>query len=114
MLLPEPAAGSAAFFLAWLFLFWTVREAVKASGHSGWHIVFAQGAIAATMAASRQPQALQVSTAVSVAEASSPDGHFTPEHNALGLQFEFHFCLFVAFILPNPPECQKTQGTISE
>ena len=45
---------------------------------------------------------------------SNPDGHFTPEHNALGLQFEFHFCLFVAFILPNRHEYRKTQGTISE
>lgn len=63
-LLPEPAAGWAAFFLAWLFLFWTVREAVKAAGHSGWCIVFAQAAIAAMMAASGRAQALQVSTAL--------------------------------------------------
>lgn len=63
-LLPEPVAGWAAFFAAWLFLFWTVREAIKATGHSGWRIVLAQVAIAATMAASGQPQALQVSTAL--------------------------------------------------
>ncbi len=63
-LLPEPAAGWAAFFAAWLFLFWTVREAVKASGHSGWRIVLAQIALAAMMAASGRPQALQVSTAL--------------------------------------------------
>ena len=63
-LLPEPAAGCAAVFLAWLFLFWTVREAVKASGHSGWRIVFAQVAIAAMMAVSGVARVLQVSTAL--------------------------------------------------
>jgi hypothetical protein len=63
-LLPEPLAGWTAFFAAWLFLFWAVREAVKASGHSGWRIVFAQVSIAAMMAVSGQPQVLQVSTAL--------------------------------------------------
>ncbi len=63
-LLPEPAAGWAAFFVAWLFVFWTVREAVKATGLSGWRIVMAQAAIAAMMAVSRQPQALQIVTAL--------------------------------------------------
>ena len=63
-LLPEPAAGWAAFFAAWLFVFWTVREAVKATGQSGWRILFAQVAIAAMMAVSGQPQALQIATAL--------------------------------------------------
>ena len=63
-LLPEPAAGGAAFFVAWLFVFWAVREAVKATGHSGWRIVLAQTAIAGMMAVSRQPQALQIATAL--------------------------------------------------
>lgn len=63
-LLPEPAAGWTAFFSACLFLFWTVREAIKASGHSGWRIVFAQVAIAAMMGVSGLPQVLQVSTAL--------------------------------------------------
>ena len=63
-LLPEPAAGWAAFFVAWLFVFWTVREAVKATGQSGWRIVMAQAAIAGMMAVSRQPQALQIVTAL--------------------------------------------------
>ncbi len=63
-LLPEPAAGWAAFFAAWLFVFWAVREAVKATGHSGWRIALAQAAIAGMMAVSRQPQALQTATAL--------------------------------------------------
>lgn len=63
-LLPEPVAGSAAFFVAWLFVFWAVREAVKATGQSGWRIVFAQAAIAGMMAAARHPLALQTATAL--------------------------------------------------
>lgn len=63
-LLPEPAAGWAAFFAAWLFVFWAVREAVKATGQSGWRIVLAQAAIAAMMAVSGRPQALQISVAL--------------------------------------------------
>lgn len=63
-LLPEPVAGAAAFFMAWLFVFWSVREAVKATGQSGWRIVLAQAAIAAMMAVSRQPQALQIAAAL--------------------------------------------------
>jgi len=61
-LLPEPLAGWAAFFAAWLFAFWTVREAVKATGQSGWRIVLAQAAIAGMMIVARQPQALQLTT----------------------------------------------------
>ncbi|HRU71704.1 MAG TPA: hypothetical protein P5111_11555 [Kiritimatiellia bacterium] len=61
-LLPEPLAGWTAFFVAWLFAFWTVREAVKASGHSGWRIVLAQAAIAGMVVVARQPQALQLTT----------------------------------------------------
>ena len=63
-LLPEPVAGWAAFFAAWLFVFWSVREAVKATGQSGWRIVLAQAAIAGMMAVARQPQALQIATAL--------------------------------------------------
>jgi len=63
-LLPEPLAGGAAFFAAWLLVFWAVREAVKATGQSGWRIVLAQVAIAGLMTVSRQPQALQVATAL--------------------------------------------------
>jgi hypothetical protein len=63
-LLPEPAAGWAAFFGAWLFVFWAVREGVKATGQSGWRIVLAQAAIAALMAVSGCPQALRVTTAL--------------------------------------------------
>lgn len=63
-LLPEPLAGWAAFFTAWLFLFWAVREAVKASGHSAWRIVLAQAAIAGLVAVARQPQALTVAAAL--------------------------------------------------
>ncbi len=63
-LLPEPAAGWAAVFAACLFLFWSVREAVKASGCSGWRIVFAQAAAAAMLAAAGRAQVLQVSTAL--------------------------------------------------
>ena len=63
-LLPEPAAGLAAFFVAWLFVFWAVREAVKSTGQSGWRIALAQAAIAAGMALSGRPQALQISTAL--------------------------------------------------
>ena len=63
-LLPEPAAGGTAFFVAWLFVFWTVRESVKATGVSGWRVVMSQAAIAAMMAVSRQPQALQIATAL--------------------------------------------------
>jgi len=63
-LLPEPVAGCAAFFVAWLFVFWAVREAVKATGQSGWRIVLAQAAIAGMMAVARQPQALQIATAL--------------------------------------------------
>jgi len=63
-LLPEPMAGWAAFFVAWLFVFWTVREAVKATGQSAWRIVFAQGAIVGMMALSPQPQTLQITTAL--------------------------------------------------
>ena len=63
-LLPEPVAGWAAFFAAWLFVFWAVREAVKAAGVSGWRIVLAQAALAGMMVVSRQPQALQIATAL--------------------------------------------------
>lgn len=63
-LLPEPLAGGAAFFSAWLLVFWAVREAVKSSGHSGWRIVLAQVAIAGLMTVARHPQALQVATAL--------------------------------------------------
>jgi hypothetical protein len=63
-LLPEPAAGWAAFFAAWIFVFWAVREAVKATGQSGWRIVLAQAAIAGMMAVSHHPQALQIATAL--------------------------------------------------
>lgn len=63
-LLPEPLAGWAAFFTAWLFLFWAVREAVKASGHSAWRIVLAQAAIAGLVAVARQPQALTAAAAL--------------------------------------------------
>jgi len=63
-LLPEPAAGWAAFFCAWLFVFWAVREAVKSTGQSGWRIVLAQAAIAAMMAVSGCPQALRAATAL--------------------------------------------------
>jgi hypothetical protein len=65
-LLPEPAAGWAAFFAAWLFAFWAVREAVKASGQSGWRIVSAQAAIAAMLLLAKQPQALQFTTPLTV------------------------------------------------
>ena len=61
-LLSEPLAGWVAFFVAWLFAFWAVREAVKATGQSGWRIVLAQAAIAAMMIVARQPQALQFTT----------------------------------------------------
>ena len=61
---PEPTAGWAAFFAAWLFVFWTVREAVKATGQSGWRIVLAQAALASVMAVMKQPQALQISSAL--------------------------------------------------
>lgn len=63
-LLPEPFAGWTAFFVAWLFVFWAVRESVKATGQSGWRIILAQAAIGAMMAVMRQPQALQLSTAL--------------------------------------------------
>lgn len=63
-LLPEPVAGWIAFFAAWLFVFWAVREAVKATGQSCWRIVLAQAAIAGMLAVSRHPQALQVDTAL--------------------------------------------------
>lgn len=63
-LLPEPLAGWTAFFVAWLLVFWAVREAVKATGQSGWRIVLAQAAIAGMMVVSKQPQALQVETAL--------------------------------------------------
>ena len=63
-LLPEPFAGWTAFFVAWLFVFWSVREAVKATGQSAGRIVSAQAAIAAMMAVMKQPQALQISTAL--------------------------------------------------
>ena len=63
-LLPEPAAGCAAFFVAWLFVFWTVRESVKSTGQSGWCIAMTQAAIASMMAVSRSPQALQIATAL--------------------------------------------------
>jgi hypothetical protein len=63
-LLPEPAAGWTAFFAAWLFVFWAVREAVKSTGQSAWRIVLAQAAIAAMMGVSHHPQALQIATAL--------------------------------------------------
>lgn len=63
-LLPEPAAGWAAFFAAWLFVFWAVREGVKSTGQSGWHIVLAQAAIAALLALAGSTRTLQVSTAL--------------------------------------------------
>ncbi|MDR2849682.1 MAG: hypothetical protein LBW77_03955 [Verrucomicrobiota bacterium] len=65
-LLPEPFAGGAAFFTAWLFVFWAVREAVKATGQSGWRIVLAQTAIAVLMVVAKQPLALQVATPLTV------------------------------------------------
>jgi hypothetical protein len=55
-LLPEPAAGWAALFAAWLFAFWSVREAVKAAGQPGWRVVLAQAALAGMMLLARQPQ----------------------------------------------------------
>ncbi len=63
-LLPEPVAGWTAFFVAWLFVFWTVREAVKSTGQSAWRIVLAQGAIAGMMTLSPHPQTLQVTAAL--------------------------------------------------
>jgi len=63
-LLPEPAAGCAAFFAAWLFAFWAVREAIKATGQSGWRIVMAQAAIAAMAASSGSVHALRMATAL--------------------------------------------------
>jgi len=65
-LFSEPLAGWTAFFAAWLFVFWAVRESMKATGQSGWRIVLAQIAIAAMMAAMRQPHALQISTALTM------------------------------------------------
>ncbi len=60
-LLPEPLAGWAAFFAVWLFAFWSVREAIKATGQSGWRIVLAQAALAAMLLLTRQPSMLQTS-----------------------------------------------------
>ena len=62
-LLPEPLAGWAAFFAAWLFAFWTVREAVKATGQSGWRIVLAQAAIAGMNGQSLAGRSLTVNEA---------------------------------------------------
>ena len=59
-MMPEPWAGWLAFFAAWLFAFWSVREAVKATGHSGWRIFLAQAALAAMVMATRQPRILQI------------------------------------------------------
>lgn len=63
-LLPEPAAGWAACFAAWLFVFWSVREGVKSAGHPGWRIALAQAALAALLAASGGAGTLRASTAL--------------------------------------------------
>lgn len=65
-LFKEPLAGCAAFFSAWLFAFWTVREALKATGQSGWRIVLAQAAIAGMVIVARQPKAMQLATPLTV------------------------------------------------
>jgi hypothetical protein len=65
-LLPEPLAGWAAFFAAWLFVFWAAREAVKATGQSGWRIVLVQIALAGMMMAARHPQVLQFATPLAI------------------------------------------------
>lgn len=65
-LLNEPYAGWAAFFSAWLFVFWSVREAVKSTGQSAGRIILAQAAIAALAVAVRQPQTLQIAAALTV------------------------------------------------
>lgn len=59
-LLAEPWAGWAAFFAVWLFAFWSVREAIKATGHHGWRIVLAQAALAALLLVARQPLMMQI------------------------------------------------------
>ncbi len=65
-LLPEPAAGRAAFFLAWFFVFWSVRESVKAAGQCAFKIIMAQIAITAVAMMAFNQQALQIDTALTV------------------------------------------------
>ena len=65
-MLPEPFAGWAAFFAAWLFVFWCVREALKPADPSGWRIAAVQVALAAWLMLGGNPAVLQVPTALTV------------------------------------------------
>ncbi len=62
----EPLSGRAAFWAAWFFAFWSVREAVKAAAHSAVRIIMAQTAIAAVAVAASNQQLLQIDTALTV------------------------------------------------
>lgn len=63
-LFTEPMSGRIAFFLAWLFVFWAVRESVKATGHCAFRIIMAQLAIAAVAMFAFNQNALQIDTAL--------------------------------------------------
>ena len=65
-LFPEPFAGWCAFLVAWLFVFWCVREALKSADPTGWRIAAVQVALAAWLMLGRNAELLQVPTALTV------------------------------------------------
>jgi hypothetical protein len=65
-LLPEPIAGWCAFLVAWLFVFWCVREALKSADPAGWRIVGVQVALAAWLILGKNPALLQVPAALTI------------------------------------------------
>jgi len=65
-LLPEPLAGWCAFFVAWLFAFWCVRESLKSSDPTGWRIAAVQTALAAWLMLGRNAELLQVPAALTI------------------------------------------------
>lgn len=65
-LFSEPLAGSAAFWVSWCFVFWSVREALKSAGQNMFKIVMAQVAIAALSVLASNTEVLQTGTALTV------------------------------------------------
>ncbi len=65
-LFSEPLAGHAAFWMAWFFVFWSVREALKSAEQNILKIIMAQTTIAALAVCASNTELMQTGTALTV------------------------------------------------